>query len=224
MSSLIHALQAAVTDRLRRLPEMQGLPVLARQPKQTLDEIEAGLAGLSLGYFVFPPLYRQIRPNSTGLFAEEIEVRVSCFENPALNDGALDAYRLVELCLYHLHHWQPLGSALPLVSMLYAREQPVSDTSTADLVVFDVVFSCSGGFEARPGPLFAAPAYVAPLPPPPPSDSAYALRNPINGAYRIKTVASGSYLQVKNATTGAWHTLFAAGAAGAEFLTIGPAD
>jgi hypothetical protein len=148
MASLIHELQTRITDRLARLPELAGLPVLARQPKQTLDEIEAALSGLSLGFYVFPPLYREIRQNSTGLFAEEIEIRVSCFENPALNTGELDAYRLVELALYTLHHWQPTG--LAGVSMLFAKSSPVQDASTAELVVFDCLFACSGGFEARP--------------------------------------------------------------------------
>jgi len=56
------------------------------------------------------------------------------------------------------------------------------------------------------------------------SDARYAQRGPVNGAYRIKTDETGSYLQVKNATTGGWHTIFAAGAEGAEILTIGPGE
>lgn len=53
------------------------------------------------------------------------------------------------------------------------------------------------------------------------SDARYARLAPAGGAYRIK---DGVYLQVKNATTGTWHTVFATGAAGAEVLTLGPAE
>lgn len=147
MASLILDIQERITDRLTRIPELSGLPVVARKPKQTLNEIETALAGLSLGFFVWPPLLRQVRPNSTGLFAEEIEVRVSCFENAALNTHELDAYRLVELGLYYLHHYD---LKITGVSMLHARETPVSEESTPELLIFDLTFACSGGFEARP--------------------------------------------------------------------------
>lgn len=146
MASLILQIQERITDRLSRVPELAGLPVIARKPKQTLNEIEAQLAGLSAGLFVWPPLLRQVRPNSTGLFAEEIEVRVSAFENAALNTGELDAYRLVELALFYLHH---CDLKITGVSMLYAKESPVTEESTSELLVFDMTFACSGGFEAR---------------------------------------------------------------------------
>lgn len=53
------------------------------------------------------------------------------------------------------------------------------------------------------------------------ADARYARLAPTGGAYRVK---DGVYLQVKNATTGQFHTLFATGAAGAEVLTIGPGE
>lgn len=144
MESLIYRLQDQVADRLRRLNRA---PVVARRPRQTESDLDAELAQVALGFFVFPPLLRQIRPNSTGLFAEEIEIRVSCFEQPSVNNTPLTAYHLVELGLYQLHHWQP---ALDLVGMLYAREQPVADTSAGELTVFDLTFVTSGGYEPRP--------------------------------------------------------------------------
>jgi len=136
-----------VRDRLGRIPELAGLPVVARKPKQTLNDIESALAGLKLGFFVFPPLLRQVRENSTGLFADEIVVRVSAFENAALNQGPLDAYQLVELGLFYLHHYE---LKIPGVSMLYAKDTPVTEESTPELLIFDILFACSGGFEARP--------------------------------------------------------------------------
>lgn len=53
------------------------------------------------------------------------------------------------------------------------------------------------------------------------ADARYAQLVPAGGAYRVK---DGVYLQVKNATTGSWHTLFATGAVGVEALTLGPAE
>ncbi|AHF94017.1 hypothetical protein OPIT5_03795 [Opitutaceae bacterium TAV5] len=51
-----------------------------------------------------------------------------------------------------------------------------------------------------------------------------ATKVPDLGAYRIKTDETGSYYQLKNGTTGAFHTLYITGAAGAEQLAFGPAD
>lgn len=148
MKSLVSTLQERIAGRLSGLADLRGCAsVLARQPKQTLNDIDAAIAQLKLGVFVFPPLFRQVRPNSTGLYAEEIEIRLSCFENPALNDTPTDVHRLIEIVLYHLHLWDP---GLDNVTQLYATAAPVQDASTETLVVYDVVFTCSGGFAARP--------------------------------------------------------------------------
>lgn len=53
------------------------------------------------------------------------------------------------------------------------------------------------------------------------ADARYVQLAPAGGAYRVK---DGVFLQVKNATTGGWHSLFATGAAGAEVLTLGPSE
>ena len=41
MASLILKIQERVADRLRRIPELAGLPVVMRRPRQTLDALEA---------------------------------------------------------------------------------------------------------------------------------------------------------------------------------------
>lgn len=65
--------------------------------------------------------------------------------------------------------------------------------------------------EAEPTP--AAPAYPAP--------EALQLRVPTGGLVRFK---DGDTLQLKNKTTGKFHTLFVDGADGAEVLGIGPGE
>lgn len=47
---------------------------------------------------------------------------------------------------------------------------------------------------------------------------------PANGTYRVKTDGGASYFQLKNATTGLWHTIFPTGASGAEQFAIGPGE
>lgn len=66
--------------------------------------------------------------------------------------------------------------------------------------------------EGTPTP--AAPAY--PLP------GALVTKNPTDGTYRVKTDETGSYWQVKNATTGKWHTLWLVGEDEASTLTWSP--
>lgn len=68
--------------------------------------------------------------------------------------------------------------------------------------------------EADPAP--AAPAYPAP--------EALALVAPANGAYRVKSSADGVFWQVKNRTTGKWHTIMVDGAAGEEVFGIGAGE
>jgi len=48
--------------------------------------------------------------------------------------------------------------------------------------------------------------------------------DPVDGAYRLRADANGAFLQVKNADTGKYHSLFAQGAAGVETLALGPAE
>lgn len=70
------------------------------------------------------------------------------------------------------------------------------------------------GGEADP-----APAEIGyPLP------AAIALRAPDSGTYRIKTTDDGQHFQLKNATTGKWHTVFPSGTPPAVTLQIGPAE
>lgn len=47
---------------------------------------------------------------------------------------------------------------------------------------------------------------------------------PANGTYRLLTNANGTFLQLWNPTTAAWHTVFISGAAGVTTLAIGPAE
>ncbi|HTJ78544.1 MAG TPA: hypothetical protein VL357_06070 [Rariglobus sp.] len=68
--------------------------------------------------------------------------------------------------------------------------------------------------ESAPNP--ATPLYPAP--------NELALITPANGTYRIKTNETGSYLQIKNATNGKFHTLFVTGDTGAETLAIGDGE
>lgn len=49
---------------------------------------------------------------------------------------------------------------------------------------------------------------------------------PTNGTYRVKTDGTGSYFQLKNATTGKWHTVFLQGndnAANLAWAAVGEA-
>ncbi len=71
-------------------------------------------------------------------------------------------------------------------------------------------------FEAEGDPVAANPAYPAP--------DAVALRVPANGTYRIKTTGDGQHFQLKNATTGLWHTAFLTGAEGAVTLAFGAGE
>jgi hypothetical protein len=69
----------------------------------------------------------------------------------------------------------------------------------------------------------SAEAATAPGGPVYPAPELLALRQPVNGAYRIVSDgAAGLLLQLKNGTTGKFHTVFVTGAEGAEVLTIGP--
>lgn len=147
MASLILSIQERVVDRLRRIPELGGLAVVTRKPKQTLSDLEKEISTLTAGFYVWPPLLSQVRPNSTGLFVETIEVRVSAFENVALNNSHVDVYRLVELGLYYLHHCE---LKIEGISTLYATEEPVQEESNAEQIIFDLTFACAGGFDARP--------------------------------------------------------------------------
>ncbi len=45
-----------------------------------------------------------------------------------------------------------------------------------------------------------------------------------NGTYRIKTTGDGQHFQLKNATTGLWHTAFLTGAEGAVTLAFGAGE
>lgn len=47
---------------------------------------------------------------------------------------------------------------------------------------------------------------------------------PDAGAYRVITNEEGTFLQLKNATTGKWHTVFPSGTPPAVTLQIGPAE
>ncbi|MBI5770847.1 MAG: hypothetical protein HZA93_23925 [Verrucomicrobia bacterium] len=72
--------------------------------------------------------------------------------------------------------------------------------------------------------VYAGEATPAPAEPQYPAAESLALRVPANGTYRIKTAADAQYFQLKHAATGAWHTLFIIGDAGAEQLALGPAE
>ncbi len=139
------ALTTEIHTRVARLlggtPELRSIPVLVRQPKETLSDIYAAVAQLKLGCFVFPPLITQVRPNSKSLFAEEIEVRVSCFENPLLNDTTLSVQDLVRIALATLHH---ADLQLEAAGVLYARERPVEEQQDDTLIVYDIVFLTCG--------------------------------------------------------------------------------
>jgi hypothetical protein len=143
MASLIQDLQTRVTARLSSAESLRSLPILARQPRQTANDIEAAIAQLKLGVFVFPPLIGKVEPNMRSLYANEVEVRVAIFENPILNDSPLSAYDLVERILVLLHQWDP---QLTNASPLHARDRSVEDRSDENLVVFDLLFLCSGAF------------------------------------------------------------------------------
>jgi hypothetical protein len=148
--SLLLDLQEAIATRLAAAPELAGVAVLARRPKEPMDALAAAVASAELGLFVALPLPRQVRPNSTGLFAEDIEVRVTAFERPALNSTSQTAPGLVEAVLWLLHHWQPVGDDLA-VGMLYAAAAPVAEASQPDegLIAYDLTFSCAGGWSPR---------------------------------------------------------------------------
>jgi hypothetical protein len=56
-----------------------------------------------------------------------------------------------------------------------------------------------------------------------PSPELIVLKQPVNGAYRfVNDGGAGIVFQLKNGTTGKFHTVFVTGAEGAEVLTIGP--
>lgn len=58
-----------------------------------------------------------------------------------------------------------------------------------------------------------------------PAPEMLVVKQPVNGAYRFKSNgAAGILFQVKNGTTGKFHTLFVVGGEGAEVLTIGPGE
>ncbi len=56
-----------------------------------------------------------------------------------------------------------------------------------------------------------------------PAPEMLVLKQPVNGAYRfVSDGGAGIVFQLKNGTTGKFHTVFVTGADGAEVLTIGP--
>lgn len=144
--SLILPLQEAVSGRLSNSGLVRPVAVVARRKGNVRNEIEAALAQLGLCLFVFPPLLRQIRPNSTGLFAESIEIRVRVIENPVLNKQAENAWSLVESTLYLLHHWSP---GVVGVNQLHALSDAVRDVEDEQRVIFDCLFATSGGYTPR---------------------------------------------------------------------------
>ena len=81
------------------------------------------------------------------------------------------------------------------------------------ITVYNQVYS---GSEGSPTP--ASPEFLTETQ----SDARYAMLVPPQGSYRVKTEEDGTVnLQLWNATTGLWHTLFLTGAAGAIVLNVG---
>jgi hypothetical protein len=73
-----------------------------------------------------------------------------------------------------------------------------------------------GVYNDESEPVPAEPAY--------PSADALLLRVPTDGAYRVNHTVDGVFWQLKNKTTGKWHTIWVDGADGEEVFAIGPGE
>jgi hypothetical protein len=150
---------------------------------------------------------------ATGPLHFREELTVAIIHNPLLRPGPSVLDALWTACAA-LHGQAATGGARAPVLKVTGHE--ARDDAPDGLVVHHLHLELTHWVPGSPG---------TPVPPPPPApESAFALKAPTNGAYRIKTDGTGSYWQVKNTTTGLWHTVFAVGGTGGEYLTIGPAE